>query len=299
MKTKLLFAFLAMSVISCSDDDSNPTTPPVEKNLAQMVVKRYQNNGSIYKDVYDFDGDNKLTIVNRYDGQDENFSKITYEYNASGLLSVAKTYGYSMGDPNQPSHVTSYTYDGSSRITGIDDTESSGIESTQTITSFTYNSNNTISAVANIIAYPEEEVIKNYTFHVNADGHIVKKVDADNTILAQAVYNAGNIESYTQLSAPSMSYLFNTANTPKGDYLNINLNRFGGDFNNAILSGGFASVGNGITNYVSQQTSTNATTSQITTYTYEFDEDGFPIKVSLYTQGSTEPFEVREITYQE
>ncbi|PZR22522.1 MAG: hypothetical protein DI539_05500 [Flavobacterium psychrophilum] len=297
MKTKLLLAFLAMSVISCSDDDSNPAIPPVEKNLDQMVVKRYQPSGNVYKDVYDFD-DNKVTIINRYDGQDENFSKTTYEYNENGLLSVAKTYGYSMGDPNQPSSVVSYTYDSSLRIIGIDGVESSGIEGTHTITSFAYNADNTISAEEITSAPPEEDAVKNYTYSKNADGHIVKKVDADNTIWTQAVYNAGNIESYTQLGAASMSYLFNTANTPEGDYLNINLNKFGGDFNNTILTGGFGAVNNGVTNYISQQTSANASSSQITIYTYEFDEDGFPIKVSLFKQGSTQPYEVREISYQ-
>lgn len=298
MKTRLLFAFLAFSFISCNDDDSNPTQP-VEKNLDQMVVKRYQPSGNVYKDVYDFDDDNKVTIINRYDGQDENFSKTTYEYNENGLLSLTETYGYGMGDPNQPSSFTSFSYDGSLRIIAIDDTDAGGIESTETTTHFTYNNNNTISAHETIVGPPSEDIIRNYTIHINADGRIVKKVDADNTIWTQAVYNAGNIESYTQLGTASKSYLFNTANTPKGDYLNINLNKFGGNFNNTILAGGFTSVSNGLSNYISQQTSANASTSQITTYTYEFDEDGYPIKISLFLQGSSEPYEVREIIYQQ
>ncbi|RDI05635.1 hypothetical protein [Flavobacterium sp. AG291] len=298
MKTKLLLAFFALSVISCSDDDSSWPSPP-EKKLDQMVVKRYQNNGSIYKDVYDFDDDNKLTIINRYDSQDESFSKTTYEYNESGLLSVTKTYGFGMGDPSQPSSITSFSYDASSRITGIDDMDASGIEGTHTITSFVYNADNTISAVETVSGPPSEDVTTNYTFYINDYGHIEKKVDADNTIWTQAVYWSGNVESYTQLGASSMSFEFVENEFVKGSYVKINQNKFGGNFNNAILAGGFASVSNGVVKYVSQQTSTNASTSQVLTYNYEFDDDGYPVRVTLFVLGSSTPYEVREITYQE
>jgi hypothetical protein len=298
MKTKLLLAFLAFSFISCSDDDSSPSQP--EKNLDQMVVTHYPDGqgANSYKEIYDFDDHNRVAQIMYYSPQNELSAKRTYEYDQM-LLSVIKGYGGGMGDPEQPTSVTSFNYDGSLRIIGIDSNVETGIEGIHTITSFTYNADNTISAQQTTSAPPEEDALTNFTYYKNADGRITKKVDSDNTIWTQAVYNGNNVQSYTQLGSPSMSYLFNTVNTPKGQYLNIGRNKFDGSFNNTIIAEGFAAVSNGVTNYVSQHTSSIASINLVVTYSYEFDEDGYPIKVNLFSAGSSQPYEVREISYQQ
>jgi YD repeat-containing protein len=295
MKIKLLLAFIAFSFISCSDDDASPSQP--EKNLDQMVIKKYNNGTYGQKVVYDFDDHNRVTLINRYDAQDEYFSKTTYEYDQM-LLSVEKTYGFGMGDLNEPSSVISYNYDSSSRLISIDDHDAAGVEFSDTNIIFTYNADNTISAVETIVGPPSEDIINNYTYHKNADGNIVKKVDDGNTVLTQAVYDGANVLSYSRLGWPTWSYQYNVSDSPKGDYLKINTNKFDGSFNNTILAEDYPSVSNGVTNYISQHTISNTQVSDVTTYTYEFDDDGYPIKVSLFKQGSTQPYEVREISYQ-
>lgn len=297
MKTKLLLAFLAFSVISCSDDDSSPSQP--EKNLDQMVVTYYPDgiNANSYKEIYDFDDHDRLTQISYYNLENELSAKTTYEYDQM-LLSVVKSYGSSMGDPNKPSSVTSFNYDGSLRIIGMDSNVETGIEGIHTVTSFTYNADNTISAEETTSAPPEEDVVKNCTYYKTADGRIVKKIDSEGNILTQAVYENYNLKSYTRQGSASMAFLFNNDVTPKGNYLNINLNKYDGNFNNTILAEGFPAFSNGVSNYISQHTSSIAEINLTVTYTYEFDEDGYPIKVSLFSQGSSQPYEVREISYQ-
>lgn len=297
MKTKLLLAFLAFSVISCSDDDSSPSQP--EKKLDQMVVAHYPDgiNANSYKEIYDFDDHDRLTQISYYNPENELSAKTTYEYDQM-LLSVVKSYGSSMGDPNKPTSVTLFNYDGSLRIIGMDSNVETGIEGIHTITSFTYNADTTISAQQTTSAPPEEDALTNFTYYKNADGLITKKVDSDNIIWTQAVYQAGNIASYTQLGTASMSFEFAENYLVKGNYLKINVNKFDGSFNNTIIAEGFKAVGNGFANYISQHTASNAVSSQITTYAYEFDQDGYPIKVSLFLEGSSQPYEVREISYQ-
>jgi hypothetical protein len=298
MKIKLLLAFVVFSLISCSDDDTSPSQP--EKNLEQMVVTHYPDgiNSNSYEEVYDFDAYNRLTQISYFSPENELSAKKTYEYDQM-LLSVIKGYGGGMGDPEQPTSVTSFNYDGSLRIIGMDSNVEAGIEAIHTITSFTYNADNTISAQQTTSAPPEEDALTNFTYYKNADGRIVKKEDADNTIWTQAVYNGSNVQSYTQLNLPSMSYMFNTVDAPKGQYLNIGRNKFDGSFNNTIIAEGFAAVSNGVNKYVSQHTSSIASINLVVTYTYEFDEDGYPIKVSLFSAGSSQPYEVREISYQQ
>lgn len=296
---KLLIAFIALSLLSCSDDDSS-STPTVEKNLDQMVVTHYPDGlaAPSYKQVYDFDDHNRVMQILHYSPQNELSSKRTYEYNQM-LLSVTKTYDYGMsiGDPSQPSSVLSFSYDGSLRIIVVYSYVETGIEGVHSITSFTYNADNTISAEKTTSAPPEEDVVADYTYYKNADGRITKVVDADGAVVTQAVYSGNNMDSYTITGFTSKSYLFNSTVSPKGQYLNINLNKYDKSFNNTIIAEGFEAVSNGLSKYISQQTSSNDANSVVTTYTYEFDEDGYPIKVSLFKEGSTQPYEVREITY--
>lgn len=298
---KVLFAFIALSLLSCSDDDSS-TAPSVQKNLDQMVITHYPDGLAApnHKEVHDFDDHNKITQISYFSPQNELAAKRTYQYNQMGLLSVVKTYGYDMGmgDPNEPKSVVSFNYDSSLRIIGIDSNIVYGIEGVHTVTSFTYNADNTISVEEITSSPPEEDVVKNYTYHKNTDGRITKLVDSEGTVYTQAVFEGANVLSYTKTGSASMSYAFNVNDTPKGDYLKINTNKYDGSFNNTIMAEGFQAVGNGVSNYISQDTYSMEGVSGTTNYAYDFDQDGFPKKVSLSVQGSSTPHQIREITYQ-
>lgn len=293
MKTKLLLAFLAFSFISCSDDDTSPSQP--EKNLDQMVVSRYEDGNYVSKLIYDFDDHNRLTQISSYNTENEFFHKKVYEYDQMLLVAEKAYYLDGSMDPNVPSFVTTFSYDGSLRINHLDRTSNLGIEGYQLSTSFIYNADNTISAEEIYTGLPSEDETTYFTYYKNGGGNITKKVDAEGTMLMQAVYEGDNVISATDLNLfGTTNYQFNIAQTPKGGYISIYTNRFDGNLNNALLSDGFLAVSNGVNKYVSQAAYSDGIN---VIYEYEFDEDGYPIKVSLFVEGNTQPYEVREITY--
>lgn len=306
MKIKILFAFIALSLFSCSSNDdsdnnngSNPGDNPsgVQKELAKITDTRFKTDGSV-----------NTTTVSEYSGNktigeatymnDALVAKRMYTYNENGLLAELKSYDASMFGLEQPYAIALYTYDNQGRIVKYDDTITI-IESENTVTTYTYNDDTTITASADYYdVVAGEHVITVDKYYVNQIGRVYKKIGSDGTVKLSALYIGDNVTSYSQGTAVE-GFEYGIANEPKGQYHNIAQNLYGGNFTNAMLVNGFSSVSYGVSKYVTRQNTSNtaSTNTSFITYTYDFDSDGHPVKVKCYKNGNSLPYMIREIQY--
>ncbi|ALM50226.1 hypothetical protein AMR72_15835 [Flavobacterium psychrophilum] len=307
MKTKLLIALFAFTLMSCSDDErypettvtipsdpdnGNPTDPVVvEKKLEKILYINYREDGTISSTgKFEFDDAEKMVLVDGFSATGVPLRKREFTYNEKGLL--INTNFHESGSSN----TTFYEYDALGRIVKTSNAYAI-YEAVFTNRLFTYEDDGSITVDEKVYEDSLEEgggeIILSqgqYKYYKDAAGNIYKKTAANGNVITEAVYGNGNIVSYTSGSS-SISFGFNTTNLPKGQYHNISKNAYGG-LQNAILIEGFAAVGLGISNYVTEQNAVDKTT-----YAYEFDKDGYPVKISFFKNDSDKPFQIREISY--
>lgn len=306
MKIKLLFAFIALSLFSCSSNDdsenndgNNPGGNPiaVEKELAKITDTRFKADGAVNTTTISEYTDNKAISEATYMA-DALVAKRTYTYNESGLLTELKAYDASMFGLERPYAIALCTYDDQGRIIRFDDTVTI-IESDNTVTTFTYNNDTTITASADYYdVVGGEHVITVDKYYVNQAGRVYKKTGSDGTVKLSVLYIGDNVTSYTEGTA-SQIFEYDIANEPKGQYHNIVQNLYGGNFTNAMLVNGFSAFSYGVSKYVTRQNTTNSagTNTSFVTYSYDFDSDGHPVKVKCYKNGNSLPYMIREISY--
>ena len=290
MKFKLLFAFMALSLVSCNqDDDNSPLTPVVEKKLDKILSTNYKANGDIASTAtFTFDDNNRLLSKYIYNAAGELIGQRICTYNENGLLAEMDAH------EDGASINTKYKYDNSGRVTESDNLFAI-IEGIRTIKTFTYNADGTISVIANEISYGpggEETSTAQYKYFVNSAGQIYRRTNSNGDILAEAVYQGNNIVSFSEGNS-DIVFDFNETNQTKGQFNGIVKNWYGDNWQNAILLDGFQAAGLGVSNYVIKQTSSSG----ILTYNYEFDTEGYPVKVERLNIGTAQPRQAQEVSY--
>jgi hypothetical protein len=178
MKKTLLAGILAIGLLSsCSDDDENTNTAPQE--LAQLKQTYYSHHPV---DPFDPDSETYTTIVqvnvtefeegkpvmSSYYNQGGNNlnSQDVYEYNEQGLLVTRTMHHFATSED----YITNYSYDALGRLTEI--TQSSPTANPFSITTFTYNPDNTITSLRTIVPDNDQTVT---TFYLNENDMIYKE----------------------------------------------------------------------------------------------------------------------------
>lgn len=281
MKLKLLTAIVVLSFAACSDDDQSTAAP---KKLQEVTNTSYDEEGDVYVIHKLFFEDGQLSVARHYTNAGMETGRTEYIYNDDSILIEANI--YSNSNP-VPSYTSNYIYDTQGRLADINQTAFQFEETVTVEDHVVYNNDNTISY------WRESENGENliYTYYVNDNGKIFKVMNDDGETM-EVIYEGNDIASLTDPEGTTM-YSFDNVTEVKGDYRKVISNQYSNDVN-AVLAAGLPSFIGGIDRY---QIASDGPTMDTETV-YEFDDDGYPIKRTVYQNGSAQPHTVSEIVYE-
>lgn len=282
MKIRLLFAFIALSLASCSSDDGNDgkdTSGNEEKKLREIVQAEFNEDGSVKQTTkIEFDDNDRALAQFTYDSAGELTYKENYTY-SGGVYESVMSYTVENGTET-PNYGYTLAYDTSGRV--ISRTETGGVSAT---TTYTYNENNTITEIRTAGSTSFYA-----TYYLNAEGQLYKRTTETET--EQLTYTGKNIGKYTNNTFTSV-FAYDSALTPKGQQHNVVVNLFKGNMVNAMIVQGLFSITMGSTQYVAKRTD-NA---DVFDYEYEFDGEDYPLKIRCFKNDASIPFSIREVHY--
>lgn len=292
MKTRLLFAFIALSLAACSSDDGSSGQDPDgntgEKKLREIVQTEFNENGSVKLTTKTkFDDNDKALLEQQYNGMNELVAKREYTYNTKGVIDTMTYYSAETG-LETPNYRYTITYDADGRVSAVNDSFIHNGSPSTSVIGYLYNPNGTVLATRNF-SYGGSKLV---TYYTNNSGQVYKKTDAEG-VTEQVSYLGENILSYNNGSINSV-FTFDNEHTPKGQLHNTVVNQYSGNVANAIMLNGFTAISLGITNYAIQRTNSNGDTYE---YKYDFDTNGYPIKLRCFKNGASIPFFIKEISY--
>ncbi len=329
MKIKLLFAFIAFSLLSCSSDDNNEpvntnpddNNPPVEKHIKEITfytpinlegdmeyfgLKRYEN-GVPTEEYYGFEGNDYENAI----------TKILYTYDAENRLTEMI-----LDHSDDITNIT-FEYDALGRLTSkhIDAQYNGGLSGDVVHTDFTYDVDNQIFASTTSTYFGTHDSYTTYyegIKYLNNEGYVYKISGvSENSNFTEATYENGNIVSVSRFeydesageytTTLTRSYTYDMEHEVKGEYnftnvtsnalIALDKNVFGSNNANTALHN--FGVSDEMSNYPTQFLNYESSTpSPIRSRTYEFDEDGYPIK-SQWISANGEIYQEEYITYYE
>lgn len=285
MKTKLLTALIALMLLSCSkNDDTSGNNPPEnegDKKLREIVQTEFNENGSVkLTGKTQFDENDRSLFWFLYDGTGELTTKVEYTYNQAGQLEEATSYAV-QGTSETVDYSYTLTYDSNNRV--IAKNESSPVTAS---TTYAYNANNTVTVIRTGSGADMYS-----TYYLNNEGQLFKKTTETETELL--TYTGENILGYTN-GTYSSTFAYDGAVATKGQQQNVAINRYKGSKVNALMLEGLTAIDLGSTLYASQKNDNNG---DVYAYEYQFDNEGYPIKVRCFKNGASIPFFIREINY--
>lgn len=290
MKLKLLIAFFAVALASCSHDsrnfnpiDEDPDNGNTNGDAMNRIVQTdFNEDGSVKVTTRtEFDENNKALHIFEHDGSGALTSTTDYTYNKDGQVETMAYFTAADGD--LPVNTYSITYDGSGKIANLSETTASVNSSTD----FVYNPDNTITA-AKTISGGTLEVTK---YFLSSAGLVYKKTSTSSN--EEIIYNGENIQTYTTATVTS-TYTYDAEHELRGQQQAVAANQFKGNMVNTIIVNGFQSIALGKTKYVLQKLDDNGDRYD---YTYQFDDNGYPVKVRCFKNQSATPFFIREVSY--
>ncbi|MEE1898512.1 hypothetical protein V1389_09205 [Flavobacterium rakeshii] len=300
MKLRLFFLAAFVSLASCSsDDDENPdptpTPTPVVKNLKDIT---YKNASGEIREITKYE-DNKLKERILYD-QGVIFHTEIFAYNEDGYLVSGV---YTTDDDGVNQYVS---YDDSGRITQItNDFTYMGIVGNTTTSVVDYSETGVIN-VTKTTVQGENEELDYFKYFLTAEGRVyeialvnddelsyIYKVDYDGDNVA-VVYSYRDGDTGAYLNTSTLSY--DNETEVKGEFVHINSNRFGDNKANYVI------YREDVIPNVSEKYHTGTNVAGYVNYssqiTYEFDEDGYPVKQTGYIDGEQDPTAEYFITYE-
>ena len=274
MKLKaLLLALVAISLAACSGDDSNPIET-TQGEVIQMIGEFYDENGiKTGETIYDIEDKKTVKVTFYSQGELERYDD--YEYNDEGMLEFVKSYlDGELWNTNE------FEYDSQGRV--IAQTHTFANSEQTSIRYYTHNNDNTITVSGGETA----------TYFINEQGRVYKHFESEFSF-TEAEYEGNNIIRLSTYST-SADIIYDEEHEPKGDYHQIDKEQFGNYLANGIVCGGFG-YGLGVDKYLlAVDGSGNTGYSQV----YEFDDEGYPVKMSRYYEGSPQPSSELTIIYQ-
>ena len=238
MKKTLSMAAIAlfMMTASCSSDDSNETVnPSTETVLLKKIVTTYED-GSTETGELSYEGNKLIKMVY---GEEE---YETFLYNNDGLL--AERHIFAINDNHEYKHV--YTYDTSNKLISFSEIFTHSIGSYNTRITFTYISNNTITAMRYISLGDAEEELY------------------DTSIITLTNNNIASVSTETASgsSETTSSFTYDDKNNPLK-----NISAY-----EVIMLTGYRH-GGGINNLISESDSIDGV---LYTSEYEYNSNGYP-----------------------
>ena len=290
MKIKLLVAFMAIALVSCSkdDDSASDNSGNEEKKLNRIIQTDFNENGSVkMTSQIQFDDNNKALSNLEYDGDGVLSTKRDFTYNKSGQIETMMYYTAATG-LEIPNYSYTVTYKGDGRVESVSDSFISNGAAATSSMDYVYNENSTIVMTRNF-SFGGAAIT---TFYLDTAGSVYKKTDSAGTT-EQLIYAGKDVQKYST-EMFSSTFAYDNEHTPKGQQNNVVLNQYNGNIQNTLLLGGFTSFNLGNTKYVMQRTDNGA---EIYNYEYQFDKEGYPVKVKCYKNEDALPFSIREIYY--
>jgi len=290
MKIKLLVAFMAIALVSCSKDDDSGSgnSGNGEKKLNRIIQTDFNENGSVkMTSQIQFDDNNKALSTLEYDGDGVLSTKRDFTYNKSGQVETMMYYTAATGI-EIPNYSYTVTYKGDGRVESVSDSFISNGAAATSSMDYVYNENSTIVMTRNF-SFGGATIT---TFYLDTAGSVYKKTDSAGTA-EQLIYAGKDVQKYST-EMFSSTFAYDNEHTPKGQQNNVVLNQYNGNVQNTLLLGGFTSFNLGNTKYVTQRTDNAA---DIYNYEYQFDEEGYPVKIKCYKNEDVLPFSIREIYY--
>ena len=290
MKIKLLVAFMAIALVSCSKDDDSGSgnSGNGEKKLNRIIQTDFNENGSVkMTSQIQFDDNNKALSTLEYDGDGVLSTKRDFTYNKSGQVETMMYYTAATGI-EIPNYSYTVTYKGDGRVESVSDSFISNGAAATSSMDYVYNENSTIVMTRNF-SFGGATIT---TFYLDTAGSVYKKTDSAGTA-EQLIYAGKDVQKYST-EMFSSTFAYDNEHTPKGQQNNVVLNQYNGNVQNTLLLGGFTSFNLGNTKYVIQRTDNGA---DAYNYEYQFDDEGYPVKVKCYKNKNVLPFSIREIYY--
>lgn len=279
----LLAILIGLTTLSCSSDNSDqPTTETInepvdepveepveisEKILSRILQKSY--NQGILKERITFIYENSRPKIDSFYNSD---NQLTYYskwlYNEDGLLSNVNGFLPS-GEINNES---SFDYDNSNRLIENVRIEENGTFTTTS--SFTYNSDNTITSITD----SNGSATSSKTFLANSSGLVFKEISENYT--SEVEFDIDNNPVQKISTNGSILYTLNHDILKKGIFLNLWKNIFGPELNNTILWGN--SLDNYADSYGNKYVIRQENGDDTNRFEYSFDAQNYPTNKSSY-----------------
>lgn len=277
MKIKLLLVLVAMSLFSCSSDDTS-----MVKKL-EMIKTTFYNPSSGAETgycVHEFDNRDRVATYKQYDADEVLLITMEYTYGQFGPDEIKSFDG---DNSTSPSSIATFDYDGDGRLLKH---ETIAYVWGQTISSgqtYVYNEDNSITATDN------DGAVK--TYYKNKEGRINKIVSADDT--QRVSYDGDNMET-SDGNGKHYNYTHDPVYKPKGNAHKIMASVFNGNQQNAILFAGFGVMELGVSRLVAARYDLDGLDN--IEYEYEY-AGGYPSECREYHNNAANPSVKREIIY--
>jgi len=256
--------------------------------LDKIVQTEYNDTGGAVskKIITQFDDNNKVKEMVSYNPSNDIINKQEFIYDESGILKTRKI--YYVTDLVNPIYIYNYFYDIEGRVIKMIEVSNIGTPSTSTYL-YAYN-NHIITVTENSTFFG---TLPGFTFELNDNGLIYKKVAGD--ITDELTYDVDNVIFHGGTShSPSIHYEYDNITQPIGPYINIVKNQYG-SINNALIMSGFSNISFLGSKYLIKRT--DSYNSATFLYKYEFNEEGYPVKIKYYFGEDTIPYTIREVFY--
>ncbi|QYJ67443.1 hypothetical protein [Flavobacterium litorale] len=322
MKIRLLLSLIMLFFISCSSDDT--TTPTDENNTVEKHIKeiaKYSTNLDgeiIYVGLKKYENGVPIEHYSGYNSDGSFNIQVLYTYdNESRLMEMEMIYSDRTTD-------FTFEYDTLGRLISKNriTQSSNGVSQTIDHSDFDYsNSNQIIESYthSHTDSGPGQYYSGQSIMYLDDEGYVYKTGSSENSEFIEATYQNGNIISiskfqYDESTASYIesilrSYVYDTETEVRGEYnysnitsnsvfLGLETNLFGSNKANAALFNG--GVSDRMINYPIQFLRSDGIYWGHPSHTkvYEFDSDGYPIKVQSIIPGG-EIYVEHRITYYE
>lgn len=267
MKKHILLGFLAVTFISCSDDDNSPpiVNPPAGTDLDTIT---FINGGE--RDIMVFE-DNKIRqqrIGNNWDGTYDLNHNYTYNQDGQliGMIGVDKD--------GQTYFERTITYDAQGRIVAKNDIYYNSLQGTSSTENVVYiydDEQNTVTADFT----SDDDMVQDRTYYFN-DAGLVYKVTNGDQIAQNIQYEGNNISAINDYSC-----VYDLETPVMGEYLNIYRNQYN-SYKNFVVAHGYVVVASSANNYLTKYDNAQGIAQDVD-YEYEFNEAGYPVKVITTT----------------
>lgn len=279
---RLLFCIAFLSLMSCSGDDNTEpvnTNPIAEEPEGKDLLSKVSINES-YKYVVNYE-DNKIKDSYTYNLSGELLYFFKYTYLNNGTIGEIK---YFDAQGNFTGTSDAFLYDGEGKLVQVVMKALDEEGEVYNYMDFTYNPDGTVTREYDFGGLTTTVYSFNslgQLYMINEDGYESIATYEGNTIISR--YSGNLLTTFT----------YDNTTSVKGHLLKTEFNMFNGHYQNTALYFAFSPALMSPDKFMIESSNENGYETQST---YEFDEDGYPIKITGFQNG--ELYSTTVISYQ-